>query len=172
MFENRFFKYIMESCEDELSLDFISQFDSVIISLANQQEHAFQEDAKKNAENPALESSLPTVQEIDKRLKEEIGFFQYVIENNSHPSLNFIWTYVGKLAMVTKNLFIHKCSSRDVLFQYMLCELQKVYSTYYNSADSNILAWRVSRALDAFCDEKSDSIPDNIKAQCILKKVD
>lgn len=58
----------------------------------------------------------------------------------------------------------------ELLFQYMLRKLQEVYTMHYNSNTSSILAWRASRALDEFCDAKSEAIPPFIRVLCILNK--
>lgn len=167
LFEDSFLKHVIDQCGDELALDCISKFDSVIISLAKQRASLL-----RTATSERIPESIQlTVQEIDQKLAQEIAFFQHVIDSNHNPSINFIWTYVGKLAMVTKNLFIHECSPLNKsLFQYMLGKLQDVYTLHNNSNTSSILAWRVSRALDEFCDAKSDAIPSDIKARCILTK--
>lgn len=52
----------------------------------------------------------------------------------------------------------------------MLRKLQEVYTMHYNSNTSSILAWRASRALDEFCDAKSEAIPPFIRVLCILNK--
>lgn len=166
-YENIFLKQVIDQCGDELALDCISKFDSVIISLAKQRADLLRTaTSDQSSEDVTLDTHA-----IDQQLATEITFFQHVIDSNTDPSINFIWTYVGKLAMVTKNLFIHKCAPHNnLLFQYMLGKLQNVYTMYYHSRTSSILAWRVSRALDEFCDAKSDAIPSDIKAQCILTK--
>ena len=165
--EDFFLKEVMEQCGDELALDCISKFDSVIISLAKQRADLVQAVTSE----PISESKQLTIQEIDQKLEKEIAFFRHVIDSNPNPSVNFVWTYVGKLSMVTKNLFIHECTPHnELLFQYMLRKLQEVYIMHYNSNTSSILAWRTSRALDEFCDAKSEAIPPFIKVQCILNK--
>lgn len=165
--EDFFLKEVMEQCGDELALDCIGKFDSVIISLAKQRADLVQAVTSE----PISESKQLTIQEIDQKLEKEIAFFRHVINRNSNPSVNFVWTYVGKLSMVTKNLFIHECMPHnELLFQYMLRKLQEVYTMHYNSNTSSILAWRASRALDEFCDAKSEAIPPFIKVQCILNK--
>lgn len=165
--EDFFLKEVMEQCGDELALDCIGKFDSVIISLAKQRADLVQAVTSE----PISESKQLTIQEIDQKLEKEIAFFRHVINSNSNPSVNFVWTYVGKLSMVTKNLFIHECiPHNELLFQYMLRKLQEVYTMHYNSNTSSILAWRASRALDEFCDAKSEAIPPFIRVQCILNK--
>lgn len=165
--EDFFLKEVMEQCGDELALDCISKFDSVIISLTKQRADLVQAVTSE----PISESKQLTIQEIDQKLEKEIVFFRHVINSNSNPSVNFVWTYVGKLSMVTKNLFIHECMPHnELLFQYMLRKLQEVYTMHYNSNTSSILAWRASRALDEFCDAKSEAIPPFIRVQCILNK--
>lgn len=165
--EDFFLKEVMEQCGDELALDCIGKFDSVIISLAKQRADLVQAVTSE----PISESKQLTIQEIDQKLEKEIAFFRHVINSNSNPSVNFVWTYVGKLSMVTKNLFIHECMPHnELLFQYMLRKLQEVYTMHYNSNTSSILAWRASKALDEFCDAKSEAIPPFIKVQCILNK--
>lgn len=165
--EDFFLKEVMEQCGDELALDCIGKFDSVIISLAKQRADLVQAVTSE----PISESKQLTMQEIDQKLEKEIAFFRHVINSNSNPSVNFVWTYVGKLSMVTKNLFIHECiPHNELLFQYMLRKLQEVYTMHYNSNTSSILAWRASRALDEFCDAKSEAIPPFIRVQCILNK--
>ena len=165
--EDFFLKEVMEQCGDELALDCISKFDSVIISLAKQRADLVQ----AVTSGPISESKQLTIQEIAQKLEKEIAFFRHVIDSNPNPSVNFVWTYVGKLSMVTKNLFIHECTPHnELLFQYMLRKLQEVYIMHYNSNTSSILAWRASRALDEFCDAKSEAIPPFIKVQCILNK--
>lgn len=165
--EDFFLKEVMEQCGDELALDCIGKFDSVIISLAKQRADLVQAVTPE----PISESKQLTIQEIDQKLEKEIAFFRHVINSNSNPSVNFVWTYVGKLSMVTKNLFIHECiPHNELLFQYMLRKLQEVYTMHYNSNTSSILAWRASRALDEFCDAKSEAIPPFIRVLCILNK--
>lgn len=165
--EDFFLKEVMEQCGDELALDCIGKFDSVIISLAKQRADLVQAVTSE----PISESKQLTIQEIDQKLEKEIAFFRHVINSNSNPSVNFVWTYVGKLSMVTKNLFIHECiPHNELLFQYMLRKLQEVYTMHYNSNTSSILAWRASRALDEFCDAKSEAIPPFIRVLCILNK--
>ena len=165
--EDFFLKEVMEQCGDELALDCIGKFDSVIISLAKQRADLVQAVTPE----PISESKQLTIQEIDQKLEKEIAFSRHVINSNSNPSVNFVWTYVGKLSMVTKNLFIHECiPHNELLFQYMLRKLQEVYTMHYNSNTSSILAWRASRALDEFCDAKSEAIPPFIRVQCILNK--
>ena len=165
--EDFFLKEVMEQCGDELALDCIGKFDSVIISLAKQRADLVQ----AVTSGPISESKQLTIQEIDQKLEKEIAFFRHVINSNSNPSVNFVWTYVGKLSMVTKNLFIHECiPHNELLFQYMLRKLQEVYTMHYNSNTSSILAWRASRALDEFCDAKSEAIPPFIRVLCILNK--
>lgn len=165
--EDFFLKEVMEQCGDELALDCISKFDSVIISLTKQRADLVQAVTSE----PISESKQLTIQEIDQKLEKEIVFFRHVINSNSNPSVNFVWTYVGKISMVTKNLFIHECMPHnELLFQYMLRKLQEVYTMHYNSNTSSILAWRASRALDEFCDAKSEAIPPFIRVQCILNK--
>ena len=166
LFEEDFLKKVMEHCADELLMDCISEYDSVIISLAKEKAKV------KSAVNAKLTSDeKQLIEKMDQRIEKAIAFFEHIIESNPHPSVNFIWTYVGKLAMITKNLFINQCTPHnELLFQYMLGKLQEVYNEYYFSKDDSILAWRVSRALDDFCDSKSENIPSNIKALCILKK--
>lgn len=165
--EDFFLKEVMEQCGDELALDCIGKFDSVIISLAKQRADLVQAVTSE----PISESKQLTIQEIDQKVEKEIAFFRHVINSNSNPSVNFVWTYVGKLSMVTKNLFIHECiPHNELLFQYMLRKLQEVYTMHYNSNTSSILAWRASRALDEFCDAKSEAIPPFIRVLCILNK--
>lgn len=165
--EDFFLKEVMEQCGDELALDCVSKFDIVIISLAKQRADLI----KAATSGPISENEQLIIQETDQKLEKEIAFFRHVIDNYHNPSINFVWTYVGKLSMVTKNLFIHECTPHnELLFQYMLRKLQEVYIMHYNSNTSSILAWRASRALDEFCDAKSESIPPFIKAQCILNK--
>lgn len=167
---------VLESREDDLVLDCISTYDGVITSLAKQRAGLLHDYVL----NKNSESKEKAACECDEQLKKEIVFFKNVIDSNIQPSFNFVWIYVGKLAMVTKNLFIYECDLNTdefdhqgkELFCYMLNKLQNVYNTYYNSKNSNILAWRASWALNAFCDTKSDIIPASIKAQCILKKPD
>ena len=165
LFEEEFLKKVMRQYDDELALDFINRFDSVIISLAKERRSLFPSD---EMERTSIEQQL--IAKINEIIENAIDLFTYVIDSASQPSVNFIWTYVGKLAMITKNLYINQCSPYNRgLFQYMLNKLQEVYNKY-SKDDSNILAWRVYRALDEFCDAKSDAIPSEIKAQCILKR--
>ena len=165
LFEGEFLKKVMRQYDDELALDFISRFDSVIISLAKERRSLFLSD---ELERISAEQQL--IAKINEIIENAIDLFTYVIDSASQPSVNFIWTYVGKLAMITKNLFINQCSRyNELLFQYMLNKLQEVYNKYFTDG-RNILSWRVSRALDEFCDAKSDAIPSCIKEQCILKK--
>lgn len=165
LFEDQFLKKVINQCADELLMDCIGKYDSVIISLAKEKAKVINTtDANSMLEDKEL------IVKIDLRLKKAIAFFKYIIDNNTDPSVNFIWTYVGKLAMITKNLFINQCSPHnELLFQYMIDNLQKVYNEYYYSNEDSFLAWRVSRAIDVFCDSKSGDIPYYLKAQCILK---
>lgn len=162
-----FLKRVMNQYDDKLALDFISRFDSVIISLVRERGSLFP------SNKPILSSDEQRLkEEIDYMIKDAIDLFKYVIDNTAQPSVNFIWTYVGKMSMITKNLFINQCSPHNkLLFEYMLNKLQEVYNKYYSNG-SNILTWRVIRALDEFCDAKSDAIPSYIKAKCVLKKPD
>ena len=166
LFENDFLKRVIKQCSDELLMDCIGKYDSVIISLAKEKTNML------NTINAGLKlEDKELITRIDLRMKKAIAFFKYIIDNNTNPSVNFIWTYVGKLAMITKNLFVNKCSPHnELMFQYMINNLQKVYNEYYYSNEDSFLAWRVSRAIDVFCDSKSDDIPHRLKAQCILKK--
>lgn len=165
LFEDDFLKKVMGQYDDELALDFVSKFDSVIISLAKERRCIIPSDERKLT---LAERQL--ISRIDQMTENSIELFKSVIDGASQPSVNFIWTYVGKLAMITKNLFINQCSPyNELLFQYMLNKLQEEYNKYF-ADDSNILAWRVYRALDEFCDAKSDAIPSCIKVQCILKR--
>ena len=75
--------------------------------------------------------------------------------------------------MITKYLFINQCTPHnEELFLYMKNTLQNIYDKYYFSANDSFLAWRVSRAIDAFCDSKSNDIPHYLKAQCVLQVSD
>ena len=50
-------------------------------------------------------------------------------EEDITPSNNFVWTYIGKLARITKNLFIHECTTEaKALCSYMLDEMEKTYN--------------------------------------------
>lgn len=162
LFEESFLKKVMYRFDDALALDCISRYDSVIASLAKERANLLS--STQFPEDHQLEEIL------DRRIDSAIDFFKYIIENNSQPSINFIWTYIGKLGMITKNLFIHQCAPHNkLLFQYMMNKFQELYNIY-SSEENSILAWRISRALDEFCDSKSDAIPFSIKVQCILKK--
>lgn len=162
LFEESFLKKVMYRFDDALALDCISRYDSVIASLAKERANLLS--STQFPEDHQLKEIL------DRRIDSAIDFFKYIIENNSQPSINFIWTYVGKLGMITKNLFIHQCAPHNkLLFQYMMNKFQELYNIY-SSEENSILAWRISRALDEFCDSKSDAIPFSIKVQCILKK--
>lgn len=152
-YEKRYLEKAVNQGEDDLVLDCINRFDFAIIALAKQHADMVRDDKP--------------VQEIGQRLQEEIAFFKFLIDSNTSPSDNFIWTYVGKIAMITKNLFIHECISvNESMFHYMLTKLQEVYTTY---SEGSILPWRVRRTLDVFCDAKSNAIPFLIKEQCVLR---
>lgn len=160
LFEDDFLKTVIKNCSDELLIDCIEKYDSVIISLAIEKNKAI------NTINPLNEE---LIRKIDLRLEKAIDFLKYIIDNNTNPSFNFTWTYVSKLAMITKNLFINQCNPhKESLFQYMINTLQRIYNEYYFSNENSILSWHVSQVMDGFCDSQSDDIPWHIKAQCIL----
>ena len=69
--EDFFLKEVMEQCGDELALDCISKFDSVIISLTKQRADLVQAVTSE----PISESKQLTIQEIDQKLEKEIVFF-------------------------------------------------------------------------------------------------
>ena len=167
-FEGLFLKNVIEHCSDELMMDCIGKYDSIIIELAKEKRKIM------DTNNAGLRSDNDEIiAQIDIRLNNAIKFFTHIIEYNTTPSASFIWTYVGKLAMITKNLFINQCTPHnEELFLYMKNTLQNIYDKYYFSANDSFLAWRVSRAIDAFCDSKSNDIPHYFKAQCVLQVPD
>ena len=157
-FEKCYLEKIVMQSEDDLALDCINRFDSAIIALAKQ--HADIIHNNKSAK------------EVDQRLQEEISFFIRVINDNASPSDNFVWTYVGKFAMITKNLCIHRCEPvNELIFQYMLTKLQEVHTTYSESNESSILPWRVRRVLEDFCDVKSDAVSNSSEDNVFYDKV-
>ena len=160
-FMDDFLKKVMKDYDDELAMDFINEFDSVIISISKEKAYSLSDTKQENLSH--LEIT------INNTLETAISFLKNIIDNMPNPSINFIWTYTSKLSMITKNLFINKCCPQNkIFFQYMLEKFQEIYDKY-SLGDGNILLWHVSRVLDGFCDSKSNLIPPEIKAQCILK---
>lgn len=152
-FENRFLKKIMEHCPDALALDFIDQFDAVIVTLAIQHSRL------------AKSSAVNQIGQVEEILRNEIDFFKQVIESDTTPSNNFVWTYIGKLARITKNLFIHECTTEaKALCSYMLDEMKKTY----NAGKNGIISWRVRRVMETFCDFQNADIPNNTREECLL----
>ena len=152
-FENRFLKKIMEHCPDALALDFIDQFDAVIVTLAIQHSRL------------AKSSAVNQIGQVEEILRNEIDFFKQVIESDTTPSNNFVWTYIGKLARITKNLFIHECTTEaKTLCSYMLDEMKKTY----NAGKNGIISWRVRRVMETFCDFQNADIPNNTREECLL----
>lgn len=175
--EEDFLRIVMKECSEELLLDFIGSFDSLIIDLARQRVNTL------STLVPGSSVYESVKQAFDRRLVVEITFYKEIIERTTQPSFNFIWTYVTTLPKITKGLFIYENLSHDAtlesiepfiwdLFLYMLDKLQIIYSMYHHTRDNSALARHASRTLDMFCDSKSSSIPYRVKAMCILNAPD
>lgn len=158
--ESEFLHRVMNHPTEEISLEFLNHYDSVIIELAKQ---------RSRRPDPFLEQRLETA----------IGYYLDVINREDSPSFNFIWTHVSNLAKLTKNLFLYENPPLDSdldsldpllkdLFLYMLRNLKRIYGKYRGASQGNALSWHASRTLDMFCDSKSSAIPYSIKAMCIL----
>lgn len=175
--EEDFLRIVMKECSEELLLDFIGSFDSLIIDLARQRVNTL------STLVPGSSVYESVKQAFDRRLVVEITFYKEIIERTTQPSFNFIWTYVTTLPKITKGLFIYENPSLEAtleslepflqdLFRYMLGKLKTIYGMYHHSRDNGALARHASRTLDMFCDAKSSSIPYQIKAMCILHTPD
>ena len=166
--EDQFLRKIMTQYSNELAMDFINHYTSVLTEVIKHRAHA-------------RSWSESIHQALDYRLKQGIEFYKSIIEKSPDQSFNFVWTYVTTLPKIAKNLFIYEKPpldstfdslnpiSRD-FFQYMLCKLKLIYHIYHHSMDGSSMSSHASNSLDLFCDAKSSAIPYSVKEKCILSK--
>ncbi len=115
-----------------LYVSIVNGYDMIIIALAKERRIVF---PRTKLELTPTEQQLR--KKIDSMLENDIDYFKRIIEKERKPSLNFTWTYVSKLSMIGKNLFINECDPyKESFFCYMLDEYKKIHSSCTNRKSS------------------------------------